>query len=352
MGDGKSIHIERWVLSLYQDYEIGLFSLRGFSDRLTDLDEVKRYSNNGKAGSTIVNKLSYLKTLPTLKKALEDFKPSIIHAHYASSYGLLGRLVKKDTPLIISCWGSDLFEFPLKSFANRILLKKNLQKADLIQVSSLSLKEELGKYSKKQPELIYFGVDTDLFKIKSEKRKDVFVLGQAKALSSIYGIDRTIKVLSGLKKEGIKVKLKLAGEGEQKEDLLRLAKELGVENEIDWLGHINHSLLDEFYEEVDLGIYLSRAESFGVSAIECMSKGIPVVVSSAPGLSEVVDHNQTGLVFDINDDDITRIVKAVKNFVNDEALTNKLGVLARNKVENSYVWENSVECQKRIYNNV
>ena len=52
--------------------------------------------------------------MPPFKKTIKDFKPNILHAHYASSYGILGYLIKFK-PFILSVWGSDIYHFPNKN---------------------------------------------------------------------------------------------------------------------------------------------------------------------------------------------------------------------------------------------
>ena len=351
LGDGKSIHLERWVKALHKDVEIGVFSFRGFTNDLENLEAIKRYSSDNDHKSWL-DKFGYLKNLPSLKKAIEDFKPDILHAHYASSYGILGRLTKFH-PFVISCWGSDLFEFPNISFLTKKILKRSLKKADHILVSSKSLEQELKKYSDKKPELVYFGVDSDLFYQKDEKVNDYFTLGQVKNLRDIYGIDLSFKVLSELKKRSEKkMKFLLAGDGEDKEKLKCLAEELGLQDMIEWRGHLNHKELTGFYDEVDLGIYLSRAESFGVSAIECMSKGIPVIASDAPGLSEVVLNQNTGSVLAINETNLENVVEEILKYINDRELLITHGDNARKRVLENYTWNENVQKQIDFYKGV
>ncbi|MGC8870836.1 MAG: glycosyltransferase, partial [Brevinematia bacterium] len=62
-----------------------------------------------------LGKLNYLLHIPKIKKILEQSHPDILHAHYVSSYGFVGSLLNYH-PFIVSVWGSDIFNFPKKSF--------------------------------------------------------------------------------------------------------------------------------------------------------------------------------------------------------------------------------------------
>src|SRR5579872_1122148 len=108
LADVNSTHTRKWAESLAErGFEIGVFSLRN-----PDNDWLKKYKNifllsDSKTSAKTFHEVSlkksvYLKLLPKLKKAIKEFKPDILHAHYATSYGLLGRL-SGFHPFFISC---------------------------------------------------------------------------------------------------------------------------------------------------------------------------------------------------------------------------------------------------------
>ena len=125
LADVNSIHTQRWARSLSdQGIEIGIFSLnRPNSDTVKGLDCLSKPIpvflpsglNDDLSASGLVQKLKYLTVVPSLRKAIKKFNPDIVHAHYASSYGTLGSL-SGFHPRILSLWGSDIFDFPKRSF--------------------------------------------------------------------------------------------------------------------------------------------------------------------------------------------------------------------------------------------
>ena len=122
LSDTYSEHTEKWALGLAsKGIEIGLFSFNKASyawyknnENITLLFEpTQKINTNG-----LLNKFAYLKYLLPLKKAIKQFKPDVLHAHYATSYGLLGAL-SSFQPYVISAWGTDVMKFPQKNFINK-----------------------------------------------------------------------------------------------------------------------------------------------------------------------------------------------------------------------------------------
>ena len=165
LGDGGSSHVQKWVSGLASHgIEVGLFSLHQFDTAI--YQNLKKFSvlNNpdSRKANSLFSKLSYLKHSGAIKKQLEKFKPDILHAHYATSYGFLAAKTKFH-PLVISVWGSDVYDFPKSSVLHKRLIKKVLSRAEVICSTSYCMKEEVFKYASKKTEVVPFGVDTALF---------------------------------------------------------------------------------------------------------------------------------------------------------------------------------------------
>lgn len=124
LSDANSVHTQKWVSVLIgRGLNVGLFSLRKpegvFWDALEPNSIELRWSDTGvKRG--IAGKATYLFAIPTIRRFVHEFKPDILHAHYATSYGLLG-VLSKFKPLIISVWGSDVYDFPYLSPVHRTI---------------------------------------------------------------------------------------------------------------------------------------------------------------------------------------------------------------------------------------
>ena len=307
--------------------------------------------SNTQVTGTRLTKLKYLGALPKLKKVISDFKPAILHAHYATSYGLLGAL-SGFHPFITSLWGSDVYDFPSKSFLYQNILQFVLKRTDSLLSTSNSMAHEAAKYYNKEITVTPFGVDINLFKYSGTERlfnNGEFVLGVAKNLEDIYGIDVLMKAFVVLKQNnpGKKLKLLIIGSGTRELHLQKLAKELSIEKETVFTGRIRNEKLPSYYSAMDVAVFLSRAESFGVSALEAMACERPVVATRVEGFKEIIKNNVTGIL--VEPGDPVAVADAVQKIMSDKELSRLMGTKARKLVTENYGHENSVKKMLAVY---
>ncbi len=154
LADHKSPHTKKWVRSFAEQGEtVEVFSLRkstdetdGYYDQLNV--KVGGANDSEMASRSDLNKLNYLKNVRKLRKQIENFQPDIINAHYATSYGLLGVLSKGSFPYVISVWGSDIMDFPGRSFLHKYLLRFVLKRANAISCTSQELRKHALEFRK------------------------------------------------------------------------------------------------------------------------------------------------------------------------------------------------------------
>ncbi len=358
LSDPNSPHTHKWVKSLSQKgFEIFLFGLTPYQSNLySDLENVTVYSANMKLSNTQVagtrlTKLKYLGALPKLKKIVSEYKPAILHAHYATSYGLLGAL-SGFHPLITSLWGSDVYDFPGKSFLYQNIFQFVLNRTDSLLSTSGSMAREAAKYYKKEITVTPFGVDTDLFKYSGAGKPldhGEFVLGVAKNLEDIYGIDVLMKAFALLKQNnpGKKLKLMIIGTGTRELHLKQLARELSVENETVFTGRIRNEKLPSYYSAMDAAVFLSHAESFGVSALEAMACERPVIATRVDGFNEIIKNKVNGILVDPGDE--VAVAGALQEIMSDAELSRKMGMKGRKFVAEKYSLEDSVKKMLAVY---
>ena len=183
LSDTNSEHTEKWALGLAANgIEVGLFSFNKASypwyENIINITlvyeaEIKLDADN------IINKLSYFKFVKLLKTAIKKFNPDVLHAHYATSYGLIGAL-SGFHPFVISAWGTDVMRFPQKNFINKFILQYNLKQADSICATSNTIKDYLMPYTNQTVHVIPFGVNIDDFcnkEVDTLFDKNAFVIG-------------------------------------------------------------------------------------------------------------------------------------------------------------------------------
>ncbi len=361
MSDAGNVHTQRWVTSLAaRGAEIMLFSLSdGGMNFYEGIPNVKclSFSYNSltkrRCGGNSFSKLKYLNTVSFIKKAIKSFAPDIIHAHFASSYGLLGALAGKH-PYVVSVWGSDVYYFPRISPLHKLILKYNLSKADFVLSTSNAMAVETRRYTGKNPEITPFGVDVEKFRPVSDAKRadDELVIGTVKALWPVYGIDILIRAFAKVKSalHGRRVKLIIAGDGPELKNLETLCEELNVRAEVEFAGRIPNDKVAQFISRMDVFVALSHNESFGVAAIEAMACEVPVVVSDAEGFCEVVPDGVTGYVVPRGDD--AAAAEKIIHLLQSPELAREMGRSGRKHVVENYSWSVSVDKMMNVYGKI
>ncbi|HRP01787.1 MAG TPA: N-acetyl-alpha-D-glucosaminyl L-malate synthase BshA [Candidatus Kapabacteria bacterium] len=271
----------------------------------------------------------HLYTLALTGKIIEVVKHEeldIIHAHYAIPHAISGILTKnilKDTniKLLTTLHGTDITLVGLE-LAFHPLVKYSLENSDGVSAVSNYLKHNTLQHfeTSKDIDVIYNFIDTDLYKrVDASKLRKTLAPNNEKLLihisnfRSVKRVQDTIRILKEVNKD-IPTKLLLVGDGPEKSDCEKLSRELGMSENIKFLG--KQSMVVELLSASDVFLLPSQSESFGLSALEAMSCGVPVVASNIGGIPEVVSHGKSGYVAEFGD--INRMAKYVKDLLSNE----------------------------------
>ena len=298
--------------------------------------------------------LGYYLNMFAIKSILRAICPDVLNAHYASGYGTLARL-SSFHPLVLSVWGSDVYDFPYESRVKMSIVQKNLDAADVICSTSEVMKVQTESLLLRPKKIFVtpFGIDTEKFTPKKNFSPEVKVIGTVKTLAPKYGISTLIKafaiVLDKLGKEA-ELKLVIAGGGPQRDELERLAAELNVSDKCEFLGKIPHEKVPEVLHSFDIYVALSESESFGVAILEASACGLPVVVSDAGGLPEVVADGQTGIVVPKNNPKAA--ADAIVSLIQSSQLRLTYGCNGIERVERFYSWSKCYEILERVFYDV
>jgi glycosyltransferase involved in cell wall biosynthesis len=356
VSDINSAHTQKWAIALAkQGIEVGVFSFRApiYNWFLENNIAVFYINNSSNHSEKLGSKILYLKQLPFLKKCIKKFKPDVLHAHYASSYGLLGVLASFH-PLFVSFWGTDVFEFPKKSVVNRLVFSKILQKADVLFSTSNFMAIEAQHYTEKTINVIPFGIDTTLFKKLEEpnNNSNQLIIGTIKSLEEIYGIKYLINAFKLLKDKHpeIPLKLMLVGDGSQSAMLKKLVVDLGIESDVDFVGRVKHEETILYHNKIDIFVNVSLFESFGVSVLEASACEKPVIATKVGGLTEVVDDGITGIL--VPPKSIEEITLALEKLVLDKPLREQMGKAGRERTNKFFNLDNNTKLMISHYKSV
>lgn len=346
LAPSKSIHTQKWAL-FYQSQGIEV-KVYTFKDHYSE--------DNAKLVPTEIlpkllpSKASYLAAAPALKKMLKDWAPDVLHAHYVSSYGLLGAMVNYKK-YFVSVWGKDIFVVPKKSRLNRKLIEFTLSKATAIFSTSHVMAKETKLYTDKEVEVTPFGVDIDQFYPSSDlaDADDKIIIGTAKALEDKYGIADLVRGFALFHKEFPNSELLIAGDGPQRAEYEQIAKDLGIEQVTTFMGRIPNTEVPNIIRKMSIFAAPSTedSESFGVAAVEGMACGVPVVVSNVGGLPEVVVQGVTGIVTDKNNPE--QLAAAFKKLARNSDLRASMGKAGVAHVKEHYSWIDNAHYMLSLY---
>ncbi|OGV83784.1 MAG: N-acetyl-alpha-D-glucosaminyl L-malate synthase BshA, partial [Melioribacter sp. RIFOXYB12_FULL_38_5] len=273
-------------------------------------------------------------------EVIEYEKLDLMHVHYAIPHAVSAYMARKvlektnkSIKFITTLHGTDITLVGLEpSFMP--LVKFSIEESDGVTAVSRFLKEKtLTNYNiQKEIEVIYNFIDLDIYK---PQPSDVFrqhiapngekVLVHTSNFRPVKRVPDTIRILEKVKKE-IPAKLVLVGDGPDRSECERLARELDIHKDVIFLG--KQDALAEILNAADIFLMPSQSESFGLSALEAMACGKPVISSSVGGLPELVIHNETGYIAEIGD--VERMSKYAVDLLTNEK---KYNIFAKNSLD-------------------
>lgn len=296
----------------------------------------------------------YYLNVPELRRIYNKFKPDVVNVHYATGYATLARLAHM-RPLVVSCWGSDIYDFPWKNLRNQRLVCRNLNYANAVASTSIAMANkarEVLKNPEKEITITPFGVDTELFK-PLEKNKDNHtpIIGIVKYLEPIYDVALLIKAFSIVcnKLEAIP-KLLIYGSGSQKEELIKLTEHLRIDNMVEFYDTIPNSQVPEVINSFDVFVNCSVRESFGVAVVEAMACEVPVVVTNAEGYREIVVDRETGII--LQDREPESMATALIELLRNDEKRRQYGEAGRKRVLDLYDWKKNICIMEKLYKKV
>lgn len=244
-----------------------------------------------------IGKLNYLLHPPYIRAYLDKIKPDVLHAHYVSSYGVIGCLTGFH-PLVVSVWGTDIYDAP-KNLIMKHLIKKTLARADAVLSTSKTMAKQTKKFVyNKEVAVTPFGIDLRKYYPRKKMRPDRFAVGTARLLAPKYGIEYLIKAFAIVLSNIADAELHIAGDGPKRDDLIALTKSLGINKRVQFHGFVPQSSMPQFISALSVFCMPSvqESESFGVAALEAQACGIPVIASAIGGLHETIIDSKTGFL--------------------------------------------------------
>ncbi len=345
VADAGSIHTVRWANALAErGWAVHLLSIRAAREELSGVT-LHPLPFGAPAG--------YFLNVRAVRRAFQEVRPDLVHAHYASGYGTLAALADLH-PLVISVWGSDVYEFPATSPLHAWLIRRNLGRSDLVLSTSRAMARHVTRYTMREPRVTPFGIDLEVFrprKVATPFGPEDIVVGSVKSLAPKYGSEYLVRAFALAKRRlpTAPLKLLLVGGGPQQAQLRRVASALRLDRDVTFTGPVAHGQVPDYQNMLSISVSVSTAdsESFGVAVLEASACGKPVVVSSVGGLPEVVEDGVTGIVVPPRDPE--RTADAIERLASDPELRARMGAAGRERVRRLYDWNRCVDAMLDCY---
>ena len=332
------------------------FKVRGHDVRFISLSPAPDYGvptydlGFGRKYTLTKGKWKYPISMLRARRLIKRLKPDIVHTHYATSGGLTG-LVCDFHPTVVTVHGSDLM-VGIKSRIWRRLLKGIFEHSDCVNVVSEDLRDmvlSLG-ISPDKIETFTPGVDTGKFGFterpgSSRERTLRFVC--TRRLEQVYDHPTIIMALGVLKEKGIRFHMTFVGGGRLKEELEQQVRDLGLAEQVTFLGEVANDKLPEILHENDIYLSASLRDGTSLCLLEAMAAGIFPIVSETRANAAWFEDGINGLLHKIGDaDDLAKCILKVRD--NPEIIVNA-AQRNRQKVLESGDTKTNMKLLERIY---
>jgi glycosyltransferase involved in cell wall biosynthesis len=331
----------------FEDYE----QLRADSlQKQTSVSHLgEKYTFSGKYGANLMEEVArYAMVAATIARENEF---DIIHAHDWLTY-LAGIVAKKISgkPLVIHVHATE-FDRSGESVNQAVydLEKLGMDEADVIMaVSNLTRNIVITKYNIPESKVftvhnaVDFSKKTTAGVTRTIDEKVVTFLGR---ITFQKGPEYFIEAANKVAKQLPNVRFVMAGSGDMMNRMVKRVAKLNLGSRFNFTGFLKGDDVNKMYSYSDVYVMPSVSEPFGISPLEAMRSGVPVIISKQSGVSEVLKH-----ALKINFWDVNALADSIYALLTYKGLKD---MITRSGLEevNSFSWDDTAKLVKKIYCN-
>lgn len=268
------------------------------------------------------------RTVFQISSIIRQERVEILHSHlcilhYAAGAALLNRRVK----LFHTLHSMAQYETPSKALRriNRVIYHARLARPVCLSRETAKTAERLYGLRQGSVPHILNGIDLHKFRCERDARsQDVFNIIHVGRLTPVKRQDKIIEAVRVLKDRGVKVRLKIVGEGLLYDDLSRTVEEARLQDEVELLGASNE--VEKWMAMADAFVLASDHEGIPLVIAEALASGLPVISTRVGGLPSMIENDVSGLFFDGSSTDLA---VQIERLVHDEELRRLLQLGAK-----------------------
>ena len=296
----------------------------------------------------------------------KEYEIDIVHGQSPSSFGY-ALLRKNATPFVVTLHGTSFGEissylkmpfswFHFSSMADAMVLQPlwaflthiEYNRADkVIAVSRATAKEAVQFYGLREDKVvtIYNGVTLPKLYFNGENEQHMIL--SVGRLAWRKGFKYLLDAMPDVLTTYSDAKLFLVGEGKDKVFLEGYARKLGIERSVCFTGKVSNRMLYSLYARAGVYVQPSLYEPFGITILEAMAMGKPVVATRVGGIPEFVINGVNGLIVDSGNS--LALADAIMNVFSDATYAQKLAAEGKEKVQKEFTWEKTAQKTFRLY---
>ncbi len=349
IGGGKT-HILSLARELSINNQLKLISFRGgvLSDEGVEM---------GLDVSVVENGWNIFKDMKMALEEVDAFKPDVIHCHGAKA-NMLGVLVKKLRSVAVmttvhSDPRLDYLGMPLKQYTFGLINAIALRNMDFYMAVAGRMEKNLidRGFDPWRIFTIYNGLDFTHASVQPRPAKndeEDIVVGIAARLTPIKDIGTLIRAFKSAYDRNERLRLKIAGTGEDEEELKALARELKVAHRVDFVGWISD--IKGFFSGVDINVLASLSETFPYSLLEGAFEHCPAIASRVGGIPALINHGENGFLFEAGD--VETFANYIYDLSIDEKLRQRLAESLFEKAKRDFSLDRMREDQEKVYRTI
>lgn len=230
-----------------------------------------------------------------------------------------------------------------------------LKNANVVISLTEDMKGEIQRICNRDVWVIPNGIDLQRFQnlptkesIRSRLRLDndekiILFVG---TLRPVEGVKYLIEAMNIIKQQNTTARLMLVGDGEERQGLEGLVKELKLGGCVTFVGKVPNERVPAYMAAADIFVLPTLSESFGIVNLEAMAAGLPVVASRVGGLPEIIEEGENGFLVEPKKPE--QIADRVLMLLSDAGLRQNMAQSNRNKARR-YSWQNTVGQLEALY---
>jgi teichuronic acid biosynthesis glycosyltransferase TuaC len=282
---------------------------------------------------------------------------SVIHAHAALPCGHAAAVLSQrlGIPFVVTIHGLDVFNSCFESgiaagWRRRTSLRvyKSARKVICISDRVRGLLAN-GMDAPVPAEVVYNGTDPAVFTPGPVQQQTLTILIVGNLLAG-KGQELVLRAVARLKDSHPRLQCHVIGEGADRDRFVRLSENLGISDQVQFLGRRSRSEVAEAMRQCTVFVLPSRYEGLGCVYLEAMACGKPVVACHGQGIDEVIHHGDNGWLIPV--DGLKELVQGLQSLLGDAELRGRIGQAARQTILSDLTLSMQAQKLMKIYEEV